>query len=266
LRATPTRHVRDQYPIAATALAYQPEATIDPAKHVSDSAAVEAQPMLFANPNESRVIPFDQLTTPAEREGIRARAAQLARPSVVKSAKQEVSARRSQRGADKRGEQQQFDFFGKAEIAAPPKSAIQCGAPVAPPVLRLSAAVVDGFMVLSATLLFLSVFRSMTGELPADRLAFAGYGIGIGALSLTYRLMWCFANRDSFGASAAGLQVVDFDGNLPTQRRRFTRALSSLLGVGAAGLGVIWTLADADSLAWHDQISGTFPTVVDVNV
>jgi hypothetical protein len=224
------------------------------------AAAGDPQQILFANPNEARVIPFDQLTSPAERESIRARAAQLSQPSAVKSGKVEVSARRNRRGVSKSDDQQQFDFFGKSEIVASPPSAIQCGAPVAPPLLRLSAAVVDGFMVLLATLVFLVGFRVATGSLPVNKFAMIGYGAAFVGLTFAYKLLWCFANRDSFGLSSARLRVVDFDGNMPDQKRRFWRALTSFLSLGAVGLGLIWTFADADALAWHDQISGTFPT------
>jgi RDD family len=261
-RVTPTRHVRDAYPIAATALAYQPEADLE--EGPAPATPNDPQQILFANPNEARVIPFDQLTSPAERESIRARAAQLTQPSPVKSGKVEVSAaRRNRRGASKSDDQQQFDFFGKSEIVASPPSAIQCGAPVAPPLLRLSAAVVDGFMILLATVVFLVGFRLATGSLPVDKFALIAYGAAFVGLNFSYKVLWCFANRDSFGLSAACLRVVDFDGNVPDQKRRFWRALASFLSLGAVGLGLVWTFADADALAWHDQISGTFPTFSD---
>jgi uncharacterized RDD family membrane protein YckC len=271
LRATPTRHVRDAYPIAATALAYQPEVQ----NQINQDQAQEEQPLisaynapadtggqqvLFANPNERRVIPFDQLTSPSERESIRARAAQLAQPSPVKSAKVEVSARSTRRQPSKTQDQQQFDFFGKSDIPVPPASAIQCGAPVAPALLRLSAALADGFMILLATFLFLATFRMVAGPLPAGKYALIGYGVAFFVIAVAYKLMWCFGNRDSFGLSAARLRIVDLDGNLPSQKRRFWRAFSSFLSLGAAGLGLIWIFADADALGWHDQISGTFPT------
>jgi hypothetical protein len=257
LRVTPTRHVRESYPIAATALAYQPEAEVDaPPATAPDQGD---QRILFANTTEARVIPFDQLTSPAERESIRQRAAQLSQPSPVKSGKVEVSARRGRRNL-KSEDQQQLDFFGKTDIQAAPPSAIQCGAPVAPPLLRLSAAVVDGFIILLATFVFLAGFRMAAGSLPVEKYALIGYGIAFISIAVTYKLLWCFANRDSFGLRSTRLRVVDFDGNPANQKRRFWRALSSLLSLGAAGLGLIWTFADADALAWHDQISGTFPT------
>ena len=273
LRATPTRHVRESYPIAATALAYQPEdqireeqAEFGPSGSNADDGLQPAhgqQQVLFSNPVEPRVIPFDLLTSPAERESIHARAAQLSQPAPVRSAKVEVSARSSRRPGAKSDDQQQFDFFGKSEIFTASTSAIQCGAPVATAAVRLNAALVDGFMILLGTFLFLASFRWLTGELPSDRYALAAYGIAAVLVSLAYKLIWCFADKDSFGILSARLRVVDYDGNAPTRRQRFWRALSSLLSLGAAGLGLIWIFADVDGLAWHDQISGTFPTFLE---
>jgi uncharacterized RDD family membrane protein YckC len=261
LRATPTRHVREGYPIAATALAYEPVHIGEVETAQTQAAAPErsAQQALFVASNGPRVIPFDQLTSPAERESIRARASQLSQQSSVRSAKVEVSARqrRSRSGA---GVQRQFDFSGETEIAAGPGSAIQCGARVAPPMLRLRATLVDGFMVLFAAFLFVVTFRLATGSLPLGKLVFSTYVTCYVALALTYKLIWCVADRDTFGMQAARLRLVDLDGNPPSPRRRFWRAFSGFLSLGAAGLGLIWTFADADGLAWHDQISATFPT------
>ena len=271
LRLTPTRHVRESYPIAATALAYQPHETaeplIQPASESHSTACRETaeQRVLFTQHNEPRVIPFDQLTSPAERESIRARAAHLNRTASVPSTKVEVSARRARQSSQKADSQKQFDFFGKPDIAPEPQSAIQCGAPVAPPMLRFNAALVDGFMVLAAALVFAVAFRLGTGVLPVGKLAYSAYFTCLIALAVTYKLIWCFAGVDSFGTTAAGLCVVDLDGNRPSQGRRFWRAMTGFLSLGAVGLGLIWTFVDADGLAWHDQISATFPTFAETD-
>jgi uncharacterized RDD family membrane protein YckC len=59
----------------------------------------------------------------------------------------------------------------------------------------------------------------------------------------------------------AGLQLVDFDGNPPSQARRYLRLFGSILSFLAAGIGLIWSLVDEDRLTWHDHISSTFPTI-----
>jgi uncharacterized RDD family membrane protein YckC len=264
MRSTPSRFVRDAYPIAATALAYKTEPVEVCEQSESEQPADEEQPgtqhVLFTAPVAARVIPFERLTSASEMESIRSRAAQLPRPEPVRTAKAEVSSQRARRSRLENEEQRRLDFFGKSEVFHAPKSSIHCGAPVAPPSQRLNAALLDGFVVCLGIAAFLAVFRFATGVLPVDKYALIAYGIAATAIALSYKLLWCFANRDSFGVSAARLRVVDLDGNPPTRKKRFLRATCSCLSVGAAGLGVIWAFADADGLAWHDQMSATFPT------
>lgn len=262
LRTTPTRLPRHSYPIAATALAYRHEEFSEPQgkeqQATTTNAESEPQQALFANPPEPRVIPFDQIASPAERESIRARAALIPRLSPVRTGKVEVSPRKP-----RRRDQQELDFLGKADVIATPKSTIECAAPVAPPSLRLTAAIIDGLVVLLGSMIFLGVFRLATGTLPLDRQAFLAYAAGVFCVALSYKLVWCFANQDSFGMAMARLRLVDLDGNTPNSQRRLWRAAGSFLSLGAAGLGLIWAFADPDGLAWHDQISGTFPTFIE---
>src|SRR5690349_9066908 len=109
LRSTPTRRVRDAYPIAASALAYQtlPGATIQNSE--SETAEPADQQALFKQRSDPKVIPFDQLASPAERHSIRTRATELPRSVLVKSAKVEVSARQARRRVSHEGDQQQLE-------------------------------------------------------------------------------------------------------------------------------------------------------------
>ena len=265
LRATPTRVPRDSYPIAATALAYEHDVLADSAPFAETSFAPQhvppetvGQQILFAPPSQTRVIPFDQLTSRLERESIQARIAQT-RPSPVRTGKVEVSPRRNKKDRT-RENQRNLDFVNAHDIIATPASPIQCAAPVAPPLLRLNAALLDGVVIVIGSLLFLAVFRLVAGELPVDKRSLEGYAAGLFAITLAYKLVWCFASSDTFGMRVTGIRLVDLDGNPAPARRRLLRALSSFLSLGAVGLGLIWTFADPDGLAWHDQISGTFPT------
>lgn len=265
LRATPTRVPRDSYPIAATALAYDSELLLDSSPVAETSTIPEpvirdadGQQILFAAPVQTRVIPFDQLTSPTERESIHARIAQT-RPSPVKTGKVEVSPRRNKKASSQES-QQNLDFLNAQDIIATPDSPIQCAAPVAPPLLRFNAALLDGVVIGLGSALFLTIFRLVTGELPLDKHSLIAYAAGLFAIALAYKLVWCFANMDTFGMSVTGIRLVDLDGNPAPAKRRLQRAGSSFLSLGAVGLGLIWTFADPDGLAWHDQISGTFPT------
>ena len=80
MRSTPSRFVRDGYPIAATALAYKTEPAEVCERADSEQTADGGQPgtqhILFNAPVEARVIPFERLTSAADMESIRTRAAQ----------------------------------------------------------------------------------------------------------------------------------------------------------------------------------------------
>ncbi len=75
-----------------------------------------------------------------------------------------------------------------------------------------------------------------------------------------YRVLWCLGNGDSPGLRWAQLRLVDLDGRAPRRSQRFQRLFAGCLSCGAAGLGLLWALADEESLTWHDHISKTFPT------
>jgi uncharacterized RDD family membrane protein YckC len=57
------------------------------------------------------------------------------------------------------------------------------------------------------------------------------------------------------------LRLINFDGFVPEPRERLIRYLGACLSFAAAGLGVLWSLVDEESLTWHDHISKTFPTL-----
>lgn len=224
-------------------------------------ADTEEQRALFSNPNPSRVLSFEAFASPAERESIRARAAAVSRPEPLKQGKVEVRHARPRRKVS--ADQQVLDFFGSEELVSPPQSHIICDAPVAPNSLRIQASVIDGLIMLAGMALIFSgfVYLGGPGMLDKHSLPFL-----IGALitvPIFYKTMWVYANRDSYGTTAAGLELVDFDGNPPSQARRYQRLIGSFVSVLAAGIGLIWALVDEDSLTWHDHISGTFPTITE---
>ena len=224
-------------------------------------ANTEEQRALFSNPNPSRVLSFEAFASPAERESIRARAAAVSRPEPLKQGKVEVRHARPRRKVS--ADQQVLDFFGSEELVSPPQSHIICDAPVAPNSLRIQASVIDGLIMLAGMALIFSgfVYLGGPGMLDKHSLPFL-----IGALitvPIFYKTMWVYANRDSYGTTAAGLELVDFDGNPPSQARRYQRLIGSFVSVLAAGIGLIWALVDEDSLTWHDHISGTFPTITE---
>ncbi|HTU44777.1 MAG TPA: RDD family protein [Bryobacteraceae bacterium] len=266
MRSTPARISPATYPIAATATApayeynSQPETAVAPQAPERASMAA-GQQALFSTPAfDPRIIPFDSLTTQAERESIRARAAELARPAPLKTEKIEaprVRARRSQST-----DQRRLDFMSHDQALPLPQSSIICDAPVAPLALRMQAAVIDGLLMALGCGFGVALFEALGGQLSLDRHAIPFFALAILTVPLFYKLLWTLAGRDTAGMRKAGLQLVDFDGNRPSKARRYQRLCGTFLSFAAAGIGMVWALVDEDGLTWHDHISSTFPTIV----
>jgi uncharacterized RDD family membrane protein YckC len=262
----PARISPETYPIAATATApayeylSEPHGAAEPL--VRERASIpEGQQALFSTPAfDPRVIPFDSLTTQAERESIRARAAELARPAPLKTEKIEAPRARARKSHST--DQRRLDFMGAEQVLPLPQSSIICDAPVAPLALRVQAAAIDGLLVALGCGFGVALFEAFGGQLSLDRHAIPFFALAVLTVPLFYKLLWIFAGRDTAGMRKAGLQLVDFDGNPPSRARRYQRLCGTLLSFAAAGIGVIWALVDEDGLTWHDHISSTFPTIV----
>ena len=265
VRSTPSRISPETYPIAATATApaydYRPQPI---AEQPREELSSDGQQALFPVPaSDSRVIPFDTLASPSQRESIRARAAEIARPAPLKSEKIEAPRARPKPNLKSRSaDQRRLDFLGAEHVLAPPQSSIICDAPVAPAGLRFRAALKDGLLIAIGFVLAAALFKFCGGQIPLDRHIAPFLLVAAATLPSAYKLLWTFAGRDTPGMRSTGLELVDFDGNCPSQMQRYQRLLGTLLSFFAAGLGMVWVLVDEDGLAWHDHISSTFPTIV----
>ncbi len=267
VRSTPARISPNTYPIAATATAPAYEYASEPesASHPQAPEPVPnpvVQQALFNTPafSDPRIIPFDSLTTQAERESIRARAAELSRPAPLKT--ERIEAPRPRARKSRSADQRRLDFAGPEQALPLPQSSIICDAPVAPVALRVQAAIVDGLIMALGCGFGVGLFKLLGGEISLDKHAAPFLVLAILTVPLFYKLLWTLAGRDTTGMRKAGLQLVDFDGNPPSQARRCQRLCGTLLSSLAAGIGMIWALVDEDGLTWHDHISSTFPTIL----
>ncbi len=107
----------------------------------------------------------------------------------------------------------------------------------------------------------LAMFLFAGGKFWVDKQSLPFFILAAVTVPLLYKLLWTFAGRDTIGMQTAGLRLVDFDGNPPSQRRRYQRLVGGILSLLAAGIGLIWAFVDEDNLTWHDHISDTFPTL-----
>ena len=222
-------------------------------RRVAEAAAPVAQPdpqaTLFSLRDPSpRVVPiFGPVAEPSRRNRGQRQAPR--RPSSAEPAQQSLQFSPVTSGRRTRGEME---------------SEIFCDAPVAAAQHRSLAGVVDlGIVVLGwvfALAMYLTIGEGHLAVTPMELALHAGLGLVIG---IAYQSLWVIANRDSFGLQFARLRVIHFDGRSPSQRERLLRMIFSWLSVGAAGLGLVWSLMDEESLTWHDHISKTFPSPLD---
>jgi uncharacterized RDD family membrane protein YckC len=157
--------------------------------------------------------------------------------------------------------QQTLEFLTPAPRTDEP---VHGDAPVAPVRLRFAAALTDALFVVSGVGFFFTTFHFMGGQFSSSHKAIYGYAGVVLALAVFYHLFWCVLRRETAGMSCFGLCLVDFDGRRPGTDKRVVRYLSACVGFLAAGIGVFWALVDQEKLAWHDQISKTFPTLRNV--
>jgi uncharacterized RDD family membrane protein YckC len=158
--------------------------------------------------------------------------------------------------------QQTFHFSEESEPAALPAPVIVCDDLAAPPMVRLRAALVDAIYAAVAVTLALAPVFIWARPLVLDQWTLAWIASVLAAVVIAYPLIWIICGRNSMGARAMRLTLVTLDGTRPSAAARYRRLLATIISVSAVGVGVLWALFDEDRLAWHDHMSGTFPTIV----
>jgi len=218
--------------------------------------SAEEQPELFQAVETPRVV-----SIAAKSGATPPKAAPKPKPAPRRTAEQ---------AAERRAAQQELAFIATAPIPnRRPKleaeSVIYCDAPVATAQHRTMAAAMDiGIVIFSLLILATVILAFAPGALALPLWgigAFAGMSI---LLVVFYQCLWVLANGDSAGMRWAQLRLTNFDGRRPKRRERFLRMFGMWLSVLPAGLGLLWSLMDEETLTWHDQISKTFPTPTDV--
>lgn len=260
VRSFPGRISPSTYPIAATATA--PAYEFPPEEREANpepEPQIAGQQRLFSQPaNPARVIAFDSLTSPAERESIRARVNE--RPPPLKTETVGLPRPRPRKRDGAAPGQRSLEFLGQQESVGTVQKSLICDAPVGEPFARLRAAVHDGSWILCGCALILIAYRFAGGSFALDKAQVTFAAVALLTVPVLYKALWVFAGVDSPGMRKANLRLVDFDGNPPSRKRRYVRLVGSFLSLLAAGIGVLWAFVDEDRLMWHDHISSTFPT------
>jgi uncharacterized RDD family membrane protein YckC len=140
-------------------------------------------------------------------------------------------------------------------------SVIYCEAPVATTLHRLVAAGLDWSMVLIAYGVLLSVFHALGGQFALNKTNAMVFGGMLLLTGFAYGMVWTVAGSETAGMHWMKLRLTTFEGFPPEPRQRVLRFFGSCLSACTV-LGLLWSLADEESLTWQDHISRTFPTPV----
>jgi len=218
------------------------------------------QGSLFWEKPAGKVIPFDSFQT--------APTAALSRPRA-KAATSSQPAARSSRSPHSHEAQGMLDLLPENFLPpAPPKprtlgttveAVIYCEDPVASRLHRAVAAGLDWSMVLLAYGLFLAIFKLGGGEFAFDKANLLLVGGVLPLIGCIYGLIWAIAGQETAGMRWVNLRLTTFDGFPPERSQRMMRFAGSCLSLCTV-VGLLWSFADEESLAWPDHISETFLT------
>jgi uncharacterized RDD family membrane protein YckC len=277
--------------IGATALAMQasPETDRDMSPELRERPILPQQPPLFGAPQTTshNVIPFEQLQRQVAGRFAQPLAAPSSRISAQKPAQPEGSPRTLAKKVATSGVgttsnpasgQGNFDFRpdvpqGERILATGVPAQVYGDGHVAPPARRITAGAMDVSMVLIGFGVFVAAAKvagvyiaASAGQVDAES---SGFGSGkalwitlslsLILISLFYGLLWALARRETAGMNWTQLHLVTFDGSALDGRDRAIRFVSAWLSYCSGGLGLLWALADEESLAFHDHISKTYP-------
>jgi uncharacterized RDD family membrane protein YckC len=133
----------------------------------------------------------------------------------------------------------------------------------APLGLRLMAGIVDGCVVLAATLAFTATFALTVNKLTGNhgtahmslQIAALGAAGSLAALALLYQLLFFSFSEATPGMRYARIGLCTFSDENPTRSAMRRRIFALLLSACPLGIGFLWAWLDDDRLGWHDRIS-----------
>jgi hypothetical protein len=232
---------------AAPALRYESSArtVVEPPPASAARKPITYQPSLFTSRELPRVVAFETIS-PGSIEAPPKRSVvskpRVRRPKVIPG-------------------QQTLEFTPTgARRARPREGVIYCDAPVAMPAHRSIAAALDASLIVVGLGIFGLIFQFMGGQIAFNVKTAPVLAAVVAGVVLFYKIFCCLGNGDTVGMKWSHLTLVNFDGQVPDRKQRFCRLASGVLSLAAAGIGLLWALADEETLTWHDHMSKTFPT------
>ena len=129
---------------------------------------------------------------------------------------------------------------------------------VAPFGRRLGAGLIDALILAAGFGLFAGIFHLTGGTVSNTPLNWLIGGSIAELFAAVYFGAFTALRHATPGLLALGLEVRNLDGEPPSPKQSFWRALGYLVSGGSFLLGFIWSLVDEERLTWHDRISETF--------
>jgi uncharacterized RDD family membrane protein YckC len=122
---------------------------------------------------------------------------------------------------------------------------------------RMLAAMVDGFIVLTAAAGFAMIFLMMQHTIPQSHAAPPIVLVAAAGLWAIYQYLFIVHGGATPGMKMARLAMCSFRGEALDRHSRRGRALAMMVSALPIGLGFAWALLDEDTLCWHDRMSHT---------
>jgi hypothetical protein len=119
----------------------------------------------------------------------------------------------------------------------------------------------DAAMILMAFGLFVGISQVIGGSFGTGTLFWETIGLSFTLIAGFYGLVFALAGRETAGMHWTDLQLITFDGFPVEGRGRAARFAATWLSFCSFGLGLVWAVADEETLTWQDHISKTFPTI-----
>jgi uncharacterized RDD family membrane protein YckC len=136
--------------------------------------------------------------------------------------------------------------------------------PVAQLSLRRRAGAVDAVCLSLAFASVVALYTGFGGSLAIGRLDLIVGGTILALLYTQYFTLFTMMGGATPGMMLMGLRLVSFDGSAPAPAQLMWRSFGYLISGATALVGFLWAFWDEDHLSWHDRISRTYITSMDI--
>ena len=153
--------------------------------------------------------------------------------------------------------QPELDFSYAPDDRAHPQTAL---VPVASLVDRRKAGLLDALFLGLTYIGFLGLFRSLGGQLLAEKADAVVYLAAFFLFYALYFFLFTTCAEATPGMQLLCLTTVRLDGTVPDTRQLLWRSFGYALAGATLMLGFVWALWDEDHFTWQDRISQTYIT------